>query len=152
MEQKQVVIITGASGGIGEATARLFGARGWAVVLAARSAEKLGQIAGEIRDKGGTALAVPTDVTQAEDRTHLVATAIETFGRVDALVNNAGMGLSGTVETLDIDDLGYVMQLNVLAPVAMIQGVAQAQCGISLPCGISQPCTNPVGVVDHSEA
>ena len=125
MERKPVAIITGASGGIGEATARWFGTRGWAVVLAARSAESLDRIAGEIQARGGTALAVPTDVTRPEDRSRLVSTTIETFGRVDALVNNAGVGLSGTVETLDLEDLEYVMQLNVLAPVAMLQGVVQ---------------------------
>jgi short-subunit dehydrogenase len=126
MRDAPVVIITGASGGIGEATARLFGARGWAVVLAARSAEGLQQVTDAIRADGGTALPVPTDVTKPVDRTRLVSATLEAFGRVDALINNAGMGLSGTIETLDLGDLEYVMQLNVLAPVALMQAVVRA--------------------------
>ncbi|MGC9468441.1 MAG: SDR family NAD(P)-dependent oxidoreductase [Anaerolineae bacterium] len=120
---RRVVIVTGASGGIGEATARYFAARGWTVVLAARSEERLAEIAGEIRVGDGSTLVVPTDVTVPEDRARLVARTLETFGRIDALINNAGLGLAGTVATLDLDDLDYVFQLNVMAPVALIQAV-----------------------------
>ncbi len=119
----RVVIITGASSGIGEATAYHFGARGWSVVLAARSADRLSLVADRIRERGGTALVVPMDVTDAADRASLVRRTLETFGRIDALVNNAGMGIAGTIETLDLDDMAYVFQLNVLAPVALTQAV-----------------------------
>lgn len=121
--QPQVAIVTGASSGIGEATATLFAARGWAVVLAARSAQNLDRVAARIREVQGLALAVPTDVTAAEDRVTLVERTVETFGRVDALINNAGVGIAGTIETLDLDDMAYVCALNVLAPVALTQAV-----------------------------
>lgn len=120
---KKTVIVTGASGGIGAATSRYFAERGWAVVLAARSREKLASLAAEIEATGGEALAVPTDVTVPAERARLVDRTLETYGRVDALINNAGLGLAGTVETLALDDLDYVFQLNVLAPVALIQAV-----------------------------
>lgn len=124
MKERQVVIVTGASGGIGAATARWFGERGWAVVLAARSTEKLAAVAAAVEALGGAALAVTTDVTRPEDVAALVAAAMDAFGRVDVLVNNAGMGLAGTVDTLDLDDLDYLFRLNVFAPVALIQAVA----------------------------
>lgn len=123
MTGKPVVLITGASSGIGEAAARYFAARGWAVVLAARSTDKLARIAAEIEEAGGTALAITVDVTAPADRARLVAQADAAFGRVDALVNNAGRGMSGTFATLSLDDLDYIFDLNVLAPVAMLQAV-----------------------------
>jgi short-subunit dehydrogenase len=125
MRDGPVIIVTGASSGIGEATACLFAARGWAVVLAARSAGELQRVMNDICAAGGTALSVPTDVTQPVDRARLVAATLETFGRVDALVNNAGMGISGTIDTLDLGDLEYVMQLNVFAPLALMQAVVR---------------------------
>ena len=125
MQDSSVVIVTGASGGIGEATARLFAARGWSVVLAARSADALQRVADAIRLGGGVALVVPTDVTEPVDRARLVSVTLATFGRVDALINNAGMGMSGTIASLDLGDLEYVMQLNVLAPLALMQAVVR---------------------------
>ncbi len=104
---------------------------------------------------------VPTDVTKPEDRSRLVSMTCEVFGRVDALVNNAGVGLSGTVETLDLEDLEYVMQLNVLAPVAMIQGVVQIMrrvlaCARIPACASTgmrrSPCVSLAEAVDRSEA
>lgn len=121
--ETRVAIVTGASSGIGEATAILFAERGWAVVLAARSAEKLAAVAHGIRERGGTALPVRTDVTNAADRVRLVEQTLAAFGRIDALINNAGMGISGTIETLDLDDMAYVFDLNVLTPLALTQAV-----------------------------
>lgn len=118
-----VVIVTGASGGIGEATARLFASRGWAVVLAARSEEKIKRIAAEIEAAGGTALAVRTDVTEWSEVDALAEKTIERFGRIDALVNNAGRGSFGTVASVDLDELEGIFRLNVLAPVAAIKDV-----------------------------
>lgn len=123
MQTDKVIIVTGASSGIGEATARLFAQRGWAVVLAARSVDKLQRIAEEIRG-GGRVLVVPTDVTVQEEVTALVQRAYAHFGRIDVLLNNAGGGISGTVESLDLAQMEYIFKLNVLAPVAALQAVA----------------------------
>jgi len=137
--RNRVVIVTGASAGIGESTSRTFAARGWTVVLAARSGGKLAHIADEIRAAGGVALAVPADVTVAEDRAQLVDATLRAFGRIDALINNAGMGIAGTVDTVDLDDLDYVVRLNVLAPVALLQAVAPVmrRCGGGVVVNVS---------------
>jgi short-subunit dehydrogenase len=123
MTERQVVVVTGASSGIGAATARWFGARGWAVVLAARSTAKLAAVAAAVEAAGGAALAVTTDVTVRAEVEELIAAATGAFGRVDALVNNAGRGMMGTVSTLDGADLEALFRLNVFAPVALIQAV-----------------------------
>ena len=124
MQPDKVIIVTGASSGIGEATACLFARRGWAVVLAARSVDKLQRIAEEIRAAGGRVLVVPTDVTVQEDVTALAQRAYAHFGRIDVLLNNAGGGISGAVESLDLAQLEYIFRLNVLAPIAALQAVA----------------------------
>jgi NAD(P)-dependent dehydrogenase (short-subunit alcohol dehydrogenase family) len=84
------VVVTGASRGIGAATARLLASRGARVVLAARDAEALGRVADDIRAAGGAALAVRCDVGRFEDVRAAVEAAVAAFGRIDALVNNAG--------------------------------------------------------------
>src|SRR5579883_382006 len=111
MDQQPVAIVTGASSGIGEATARLFAERGYRVVLAARSAERLEKLAAEIAAAGGAAMAVPTDVTDQAAVEALANKAIERFGRIDVLVNNAGRDFQGLV------------RLNVVAPVMCLQAV-----------------------------
>lgn len=126
MFKQKVVLVTGASGGIGEVTARLFADRGWAVILAARSEDKLRRIAAELEHRGWTALVVPTDVTEPKARERLVAAALERFGRIDVLINNAGSGMIGTVETLELDAFDYLLQLNVVAPLALTQAVIPA--------------------------
>jgi len=85
------MIITGASRGLGEATARIAAEMGANVVINARSEGRLKAVADHIKSTGGSALAIPGDVTREDDRRRLVDAALETFGRIDALVNNAGV-------------------------------------------------------------
>ena len=94
----KVAIVTGASSGIGEATARALAGRGAAVVLAARNEDKLGFLAREISAAGGRSLAARTDVADEASVKVMVERAAGEFGYVDILVNNAGLGLSGRVE------------------------------------------------------
>lgn len=98
----KVAIITGASRGIGAATARRFAAEGAAVVLAARGPDALAKLVAEIEDHGGRAIACPTDVTDETAVAALVARAIEEFGRLDVAVNNAGGGNSGLTKVADL--------------------------------------------------
>lgn len=114
-----VLVVTGASSGIGEATARLAHARGAKVVLAARRAGLLADVAASLPGS----LAVPTDVTSSSDVGALVRRAVEEFGRIDVLVNNAGQGLHLPVIDVDLDDVRAVLELNVLAPLALMQAV-----------------------------
>src|SRR5208283_2444287 len=85
----KVVVITGASSGLGEATARLLSAEGAAVVLGARRVERLKSLANELTGKGGKALAVATDVIDREQVKKLVDAAVQKFGRIDVMINNA---------------------------------------------------------------
>ena len=101
----QVVIVTGASAGIGRALALRLAAQGAKVVVAARRAERLEQLAAEIKLIGGEALAVPTDVTEEPQCKALVEQAVATFGRLDMLINNAGMAVTalfGDFPNLDL--------------------------------------------------
>ncbi len=114
-----ICIVTGASSGIGAATARVLSGRGARVVLAARRIERLEALAAEL----GGSLAVQTDVTVAEQLEKLVLKTVENYGRVDALVNNAGQGLHVPLEDLDAADLRAVFELNVIAPLRAMQAV-----------------------------
>lgn len=99
----KVAIVTGASSGLGESTARHLAARGAKVVLAARRTDRLDAVVAEIRAAGGEAIAVVTDVAQRADLERLAAATVEAFGRIDVLVNNAGT-LVGRVPVTDLDD------------------------------------------------
>ncbi len=114
-----VCIVTGASSGIGAASARVLAGRGARVVLAARRAERLAALAAELPGS----LAVPTDVTIPEDLRRLVTRTLDAYGRVDVLVNNAGQGLHVPLLELDPVDLRAVFELNVVAPLVAIQAV-----------------------------
>lgn len=106
----KVVIITGASSGIGAATAATLAALGCKVSLAARSAEKLEALAAEL---GTNALSVPTDVTQSESVVNMVARTVAHFGRVDVLFANAGIYIPGQVAEGDPDAWANLMDVNV---------------------------------------
>jgi NAD(P)-dependent dehydrogenase (short-subunit alcohol dehydrogenase family) len=119
--KSKVAVVTGASSGIGEATARALAGRGAAVVLAARAEEKLRFLEREIFAAGGRALCVKTDVTDRDSVETMVERTTEEFGSLDILVNNAGLGLSGRVEHLRADDLRYVFEVNLIGPLICIQ-------------------------------
>lgn len=104
MIENKVVAITGASGGIGRATAVRLAARGAKVVLAARTATALDDLAEDIRSAGGQAVAVATDVTRRADVAALVATAEAEFGQLDVMVNNAGIGPVSALDELRFDE------------------------------------------------
>lgn len=114
-----VVIVTGASSGIGEATARLAHDAGARVVLAARRADRLAALAAELPG----AFPVTTDVTQPGQVGHLVKATVEHFGRIDIVVNNAGQGLHQPLEQVWAGDLSAIFELNVVAPLMVMQAV-----------------------------
>lgn len=100
----KVVLVTGASRGIGRAVALAFAREGARLVLAARSSEHLAQVEKEVRELGSVAVSVPTDVTDHDDVAALVDAAITRFGRIDVLVNNAGIGKVGTIDSAAFAD------------------------------------------------
>ncbi len=122
---EQVILITGASTGIGAALARLLAVKalGIRLVLAARSQDKLEQVANDCSKAGADVLVVPTDMANVEQVTALAGSAIERFGRVDSLVNNAGYGQMGPVELIPIEAATRQFQVNLLGTLALIQAV-----------------------------
>ena len=121
--QGQVIVITGASSGLGEATARMLSAHGAVVVLGARRVDRIEALAKELSDAGGKALALQTDVTRAADVQRLVDAAVEKFGRIDVLVNNAGLMPSSPLERLKIADWDRMIDVNIKG---VLYGIAAA--------------------------
>jgi short-subunit dehydrogenase len=113
--RESVVVVTGASSGIGHATALAFSRQGAAVVVAARRKDRLDALVAEIARGGGMALAVQCDVARSADLDELVRLAMERFGRIDVLVNNAGFGFSGTIEDTPDDVMRELMDVNYLS-------------------------------------
>lgn len=117
----QVIIVTGASAGIGEAAARLLAREGARVVLAARRKERLEAIASEIEKHGGRALAITTDITSDQDRRQLVEETLKAFGQIDALVNNAGYGQRGPIELVPVENIRRNFETNLFSLIALSQ-------------------------------
>ena len=117
----QVVIVTGASAGIGEAASRRLFREGATVVIAARRAEKLEALKREIDAAGGRALAVAGDITSQEDRKRLVDETMRAFGRIDGLVNNAGYGQRGPIELVPIESIRQNFETNLFSLIALTQ-------------------------------
>lgn len=109
----KVVVITGASSGLGEATARHLSAQGAHVVLGARREDRIQSLADELTRGEAKAVAVATDVTQFDDVKKLVDTAVQTFGRVDVMINNAGLMPHSPLERLKVDDWNRTIDVNL---------------------------------------
>lgn len=120
MEVKgKVVIITGASSGIGLATARLLSKQGAKLALAARSKEKLEELSRELPNS----IAVPTDMTKIAEIKRMVKRTVEQFGRIDILINNAGQGYDAFAEKTDIKLFHCIFDLDVVGPLVAMQQV-----------------------------
>jgi short-subunit dehydrogenase len=120
MQTRKVALVTGASRGIGEATAHELAARGYALVLAARSVEPLQHVAADLIRAGASALAVPTDMSRMAEVERLARIALAQFGRVDVVVQNAGVGGSGKT-LLDLEDaqVDALLDTNLTAPILL---------------------------------
>jgi NAD(P)-dependent dehydrogenase (short-subunit alcohol dehydrogenase family) len=114
--QDKIAIITGASKGIGRAIALGYAREGAHVVLAARSSDLLEEVAGEVRALGRQALAVPTDVIDEEAIKNMVGEALDEFGRIDVLVNNAGVGMFRPVWGTPLKTWEWIIGVNLRAP------------------------------------
>ncbi|MGF6759064.1 SDR family oxidoreductase [Paraburkholderia sp. GAS42] len=119
----KVVVITGASSGLGEATARHLCAQGASVVLGARRVDRIQSLADELIRGGGKAVAVGTDVTRYDEVKRLVDTAVQTFGRVDVMINNAGLMPHSPLERLKIEDWNRTIDVNIKG---VLYGIAAA--------------------------
>lgn len=123
--QDKVVLITGASAGIGLATARRFAAADAKVAIAARSVDKLNQLADELRQQGHEALVVPVDMRNQAEVARMVETTVRHFGRVDVLINNAGQAAAGQLAEIDLAHYREIIELNLFGPLYAIQAVVQ---------------------------
>ncbi|HWI25590.1 MAG TPA: SDR family oxidoreductase [Stellaceae bacterium] len=119
----KTVVITGASSGLGEATARLLAAEGARLALGARRLDRLQSLAGDITGAGGTAIAVATDVVRCAEVKRLVDAAVEAYGRIDVMINNAGLMPQALLERLNIDEWDRMIDVNLKG---VLYGIAAA--------------------------
>jgi NADP-dependent 3-hydroxy acid dehydrogenase YdfG len=119
----KIVVITGASSGLGESTARMLCAQGATVVLGARRVDRIQALAEELVRGGGRALALETDVTRSADVKRLVDAAVGKYGRIDVMINNAGLMPSSPLERLKIDDWDRMIDVNIKG---VLYGIAAA--------------------------
>lgn len=110
----KVAVVTGANSGVGAAIAKLFAAEGASVVMAARRKEALDEVANEINQAGGRTLAVPCDISKPDDSERLMAAAVDAFGKIDVLVNNAGILEKGLkpIDRFTDEDLDRIVETN----------------------------------------
>jgi NADP-dependent 3-hydroxy acid dehydrogenase YdfG len=129
----KVILVTGASSGIGESTARLLGAQGGAMALAARRVDRLQGIAKDIQSEGGSAEVFETDVTDEQACQQLVKDVEDKFGRIDVLVNNAGVMLLGPVMNAPTDEWRQMVDVNLLGLLYMthatLPGMVERKAG-----------------------
>lgn len=119
----KVVVITGASSGLGAAAARLLAEQGATVVLGARRADRIQALAGEIVEKGGKALAIQVDVTDKDQVRNLVDKAVENFGRIDVMLNNAGLMPLSPLDRYKFDEWDRMIDVNIKG---VLYGIAAA--------------------------
>lgn len=119
----KTVVITGASSGMGAAAARHLAEKGAAVFLGARRTDRIEALVAEITDAGGKAIAVATDVTKREDLLRLVDAAVDTYGRVDVIINNAGVMPLSPLERVKVDEWDQMIDVNLKG---VLYGVAAA--------------------------
>jgi NADP-dependent 3-hydroxy acid dehydrogenase YdfG len=139
-----VALVTGASSGIGEATAEQLAAQGAAVALVARRADRLETLAGRIRDSGGTALVIEADVTDQERAIAAVERTVAELGRLDTLVNNAGVMLLGPVADAPTEEWDRMVRVNLLgllycahAALHLVRAASDSARGVSDMVNIS---------------
>ncbi len=109
----KVIVITGASSGLGEAAARLLSSQGATVVLAARRADRIEALTRELNSSGGRALAVATDVARFDQVKRLADTVVETYGRIDVLINNAGLMPLSPLDRRKVNDWDRMIDVNI---------------------------------------
>jgi short-subunit dehydrogenase len=133
VSNRPVALITGASRGIGAATARELAQRGYALVLAARSAGPLATLAAELSRSGAQALPIPTDLRSVDEIHRLTRVALAHFGRVDALIHNAGIGGDRPVAQIDAPTVATILDTNLRAPIeltrALLPGMLERRRG-----------------------
>src|SRR5450759_3673937 len=119
----KVVVITGASSGLGEATARLLSTEGASIVLGARREDRLQALVSELTARGSKATALTTDVTHRDQVQKLVDIAVQTYGRIDVIINNAGLMQQSLLEQLKVDEWDRMIDVNIKG---VLYGIAAA--------------------------
>jgi NADP-dependent 3-hydroxy acid dehydrogenase YdfG len=137
---RTVALVTGASSGIGEATAIALAAEGASIALVARRRDRLDEIAARIEQSGGTAVAIEADITDRNQAASAVAVAVERLGRLDAIVNNAGLMLIGPVADAPDDEWDRMIDINLRALLSITRA--------ALPHLISAAANSARGVAD----